>query len=151
MACFRWWCSDGNEMPAARVLKFGSKCAFHTPFFAKHTEKTIDASITAYHRTEKTLVPMARHRDIAICVLFPGPDPPAGRRTKTTGPTTPPRHCFMIISIPLSANIEGMRIGLKKKRKAKKNLRESKGQYLEIFQVEAECPNGLLLLKLKHP
>jgi hypothetical protein len=57
----------------------------------------------------------------------------------------------MIISIPLSANIEGMRIGLKKKRKAKKNLRESKGQYLEIFQVEAECPNGLLLLKLKHP
>ena len=53
-------------MHAARVLKFGSKCAIHTAFFAKRTEKTIDASITTHYRYEKALVAMPRRREGAI-------------------------------------------------------------------------------------
>ena len=84
-------------MHAARVLKFGIKCAIHTAFFAKYTEITIDSSITTHHGHQKALVAMARHREVAIGVLFPGPDRPAGRRTKITGPTTPPQQCVYTI------------------------------------------------------
>ena len=66
MAVFRWWCGEGNEMHAARVLRFGSKCAIHTAFFAKRTEITIDASITTYDRYEKALGVMPRRREGGI-------------------------------------------------------------------------------------
>jgi hypothetical protein len=88
-----------NETHVAWVLKSGSKCVIHTAFFAKRTEKTIDASITTYHRCERALGVMPRRREGAIGVLFPGPDRPAGRRTKTTGPTIPPRQCVYNINI----------------------------------------------------
>ena len=109
MAFFRWWCGEGNEMHAARVLKCGSKCAIHTAFFARRTEITIDASIATYYGHQKAFVVMARHGEAAIGVFFPGPDRPAGRRTKTTGPTTPPRQFGKSALAQIMGNSLGIR------------------------------------------
>ena len=75
-------------MHAARVLKFGSKCAIHTAFFAKRTEKIIDASITTYHKYEKALGVMLRRRDGAIGVVFRPRRPANKNDAKTEGANT---------------------------------------------------------------
>ena len=84
VACFRWWCGEGNETQVAWVLKFGSKCVIHTAFFAKRTEITIDASITTYHRREKALLVMPRRREGAIGAVNSRPRRPAETAKKTT-------------------------------------------------------------------
>ena len=75
-------------MHAARILKFGSKSAIHTAFFAKRTEKIIDASITTYHRYEKTLGVVPRRRDGAIGVICRPRRPVNKNDAKTEGANT---------------------------------------------------------------
>ncbi len=82
----RWNCGEGNEMHAARVHKFGSKCAIHTAFFAKRT--TIDASITEYHRYEKALGVMPRRREGAIGAVCRPRRPANINDAKTEGAIT---------------------------------------------------------------
>ena len=75
-------------MHVALVLKFGSKCAIHTAFFAKRTEKTIDASITTYHRYEKALGVMPRRREVAIGAVYRPRRPANKNDAKTEGANT---------------------------------------------------------------
>ncbi len=78
-------CSECTSWPAFVDDVAGSKCVIHTAFFAKRTEKTIDASITTYHRYEKALRVMPRRRDRAIGAVCRPRRPANKNYAKTEG------------------------------------------------------------------